>query len=217
MIANNELITGIVVFLIGYFLGSIPTAYISTRLASGKDIRKLGGGNVGGLNTFREVGIGPAVAVGIVDVGKGAASVAITYWLLDLEPVYVFVAAGAVVVGHNWMIWLKFRGGMGMGASIGALAVLMPIYGYAIGLGVLLGIIAIPLVTIRNVALAMGIGLLVLPFIVWLMDANSNLPHPGMFVIWSVIVGLIIVVKFAPTTLASIAKSGNVKDFIRGD
>jgi len=212
VIANSEFVTGIIVFLIGYFLGSMPTAYIATRLASGKDIREIGGGNVGGLNTFREVGIAPAVAVGIVDVSKGAAAVAIAHWALQLDPVYVYLAAGASVVGHNWMIWLKFSGGKGMGASIGTLAVLMPIYDYAIGLGVLLGIIIIPLVTIRNVALAMGIGLAALPFIAWLMGT-----HSGMFVIWSVIVGLLVVVKFLPTALASISKSSSIKDFIRGD
>jgi glycerol-3-phosphate acyltransferase PlsY len=212
MIANNEIVTGIVVFLIGYFLGSIPTAYLATRIASGKDIRKIGGGNVGGLNTYREVGIVPAIIVGIVDVGKGAAAVAIAYWLLDLNPVYVYLAGGAAVAGHNWMVWLKFSGGKGMGASIGALAVLMPIYEYAIGLGVLLAIILVPLVAIRNVALAMGIGLIALPFIAWLMGT-----HSGMFVIWSVVVGLMVVAKFAPTALASIAKSKGLKDFIRGD
>lgn len=212
MIANNELVTGIIAFIIGYFLGSIPSAYVFTRLISGKDIRKIGGGNVGGLNTFREVGIGPAIAVGLIDVGKGAAAVAIAHWALQLEPVYVYLAAAAAVVGHNWMVWLKFSGGKGMGSSIGAVAVLMPIFGYSIGLGVLLGIIAIPLVAIRNVALAMGIGLVSLPFIAWLMGT-----HSGMFVIWSVIVGLMVVIKFLPTALASIAKSKGIKDFIRGD
>ena len=212
MIANSEIVTGIIAFLIGYFLGSIPTAFIATRLASGKDIRQLGAGNVGGLNTFREVGIVPAVVVGIVDVGKGAAAVAIAYWLLDLEPLHVYLAGGAAVAGHNWMVWLKFSGGKGMGSAIGALAVLMPVYGYAIGLGILLAIILVPLVTIRNVALAMGIGLIVLPFIAWLMGT-----HSGMFVIWSVVVGLLVVAKFAPIALASIAKSSGLKDFIRGD
>jgi glycerol-3-phosphate acyltransferase PlsY len=212
VIADSEFVTGIVVFLIGYFLGSIPTAYISTRLASGKDIRQLGAGNVGGLNTFREVGIVPAIIVGLIDVGKGAAAVAIAHWLLDLEPLYVYLAGGAAVAGHNWMVWLKFSGGKGMGSSIGALAVLMPLYGYAIGLGVLLGIIIVPLVTIRNVALAMGIGLIALPFIAWLMGE-----HSGMFVVWSVVVGLMIVSKFLPTALASIIKSSGLRDFIRGD
>ena len=206
----NEFVTGVVVFLIGYLLGSIPSAYIFTRMSSGKDIRKLGGGNVGGLNTFREVGALPAIAVGIIDFGKGAVVVAIAHWLLKVDPVYVFLAAGAAVVGHNWMVWLRFSGGKGMGATVGALVVLMPVYGYLTGLWVLLGIIAVPFAITRNVALSMGIGLVVLPFIAWLGT------HSGMFIIWSVIVGLIIAAKFAPTALGVIAQSTGVRDFIRG-
>jgi len=55
----NEVITGGGAVILGYLLGSIPSAYIATRLVTGKDIRHLGGGNVGGLNTAREVGFLP--------------------------------------------------------------------------------------------------------------------------------------------------------------
>ena len=65
------IINEIIAIVIGYLLGSIPTAYIVARLTTSKDIRQLGGGNVGGLNTYREVGVWPAAAVGIVDLGKG--------------------------------------------------------------------------------------------------------------------------------------------------
>jgi glycerol-3-phosphate acyltransferase PlsY len=211
MIADNVFVTGLVAFAIGYLLGSIPAAYLATRWASGGDIRKLGGGNVGGLNVFREVGILPAVAVGIVDFGKGAAAVAIAHWALGLEPIYVFLAAGAAVVGHNWMVWLKFSGGKGMGATIGSLMLLMPTYDYLIELWILLGIIVVPLVAIRNVALAMGIGLIALPFIAWLGTGS------GLFVTWSIVVGLIIIAKFSPTMIASISRSKGIKDFIRGN
>ncbi len=105
---GNEFVTGLVAFLLGYLLGSIPSAYLFTRWTTGKDIRRLGGGNVGGLNTFREVGLLPAIAVAAADLAKGAATVAIAYWGLGLDPIYVFIAAGASVVGHNWMVWLKF-------------------------------------------------------------------------------------------------------------
>ena len=209
----NEFVTGLVAILIGYGLGSIPSACLLTRWKNGKDIRRLGGGNVGGLNTFREVGLWPAVAVGIVDLSKGAAAVAITHWALSLDPVYVFIAAGAGIVGHNWMVWLRFSGGKGMGAAIGSLFVLMPVYGYALGLVIVLGLILVPLVLVRNVALAMGIGLVSLPFVVWLTGGL----HTGMFVIWSVAVGLMIAVKFSSTALASLKNSSGIKDFIRGD
>ena len=70
----NDIVTGIIVTIIGYLLGSTPSAYIATRLTTGKDIRQLGGGNVGGLNAYREVGVWPALAAGIADLGKGAGS-----------------------------------------------------------------------------------------------------------------------------------------------
>ena len=75
------MVNEIIAVVIGYLLGSIPSAYIATRIATGKDIRQMGGGNVGGLNTFREVGFIASVPVAIVDLGKGAAAVAIAYWL----------------------------------------------------------------------------------------------------------------------------------------
>ncbi|MDD5289008.1 MAG: glycerol-3-phosphate acyltransferase [Dehalococcoidales bacterium] len=207
----NEFVSILIAFIIGYSLGSLPTAYIATRLKTGKDIRKLGGGNVGGLNTFKEVGTLPAIIVTIIDIAKGAVVVAITHWGLNLGEAYVLTAAIAAVIGHNWMVWLKFSGGKGMGASIGALLVIMPIYGYSLGLGVFLAIIVIPLLLTRNVALSMGIGLIVLPFIFWLGGT-----HSGMLVIWSVILALVIAGKFLPTALRALAKTTGVKDFIKG-
>lgn len=210
MIAN-EFVTALIAFIIGYFMGSIPTAYIVTRLKTGKDIRKLGGGNVGGLNTFKEVGAIPAILVVIVDIGKGAAVVALTHWAMHLDEPYVLFAAIAAIIGHNWMVWLKFTGGKGMGVSIGALFVIMPIYGYTVELAIFLAVIIVPLVLTRNVALSMGIGLLSLPFIFWL---GGN--HSGLLVMWSLVVALIIAGKFLPTALRALSKTTNIKDFIKG-
>jgi glycerol-3-phosphate acyltransferase PlsY len=202
------IVKGIIAIVLGYLLGSIPTAYLATRVATGKDVRRLGGGNVGGLNVFREVGLLPAAAVAIVDLAKGAASVAIAYWLLDLSQPWVLAAALASVVGHNWMVWLKFSGGKGMGAAIGSLAVLLPIYGYPWGLAIFFAIVLIPFVITRNVALSMGIGLLALPFISWLGM------HSTPFIIFSVTLGLVILVKFIPTAMPVLAKAKSVKGFV---
>ena len=204
----NDTVTGFIAIIIGYLLGSIPSAYIATHLAKGKDIRQLGGGNVGGLNVFREVGPWPALAAGIVDAGKGAAAVAIAYWLLAVPPVFVLLAGLASVIGHNWMVFLKFSGGKGMGATFGALAVLLPVYGYWQGLLILFGIILIPFIITRNVALSMSIGLLSLPFITWLGMKS------GIGTIMAVIVGLVIGIKFLPTARAALVKSKTKKDFI---
>jgi glycerol-3-phosphate acyltransferase PlsY len=202
------MVNGIIAVVLGYLLGSIPTAYIVTRLALGKDVRRLGGGNVGGLNVYREVGFLPAAVVAVVDLGKGAAAVAVAYWLLDLSAPFVLAAALAAVVGHNWMLFLKFSGGKGMGPAIGGLFVLLPLYGYPLGLAFFFAVVFILFIITRNVALSMGAGLLSMPFIAWLGM------HSGMFVIFSVVLGLIILAKFTPTALRAVAKTRNVKGFI---
>lgn len=188
--------------IIGYLLGSMPSAYIATRLAAGRDIRQLGGGNVGGLNVYREVGPWPAITAGIVDVGKGAAAVAIAKWGLNVPDAYVLLAGLASVIGHNWMVWLKFSGGKGMGAAIGALLVLFPLYGYPLQLGIFAATVIVPMVITRNIALSMFIGLVSLPVIVWFSTGS------GYATIISVILLLLIVVKFLPTAIAAVRKSG---------
>jgi glycerol-3-phosphate acyltransferase PlsY len=188
--------------VLGYLLGSIPSAYLATRWAGGGDIRRLGGGNVGGLNVFREIGVGPALAVSVVDIGKGAAAVAIAYWGLKVPEAYVLLAGLAAVAGHNWMVWLKFSGGKGMGATFGVLAVLLPLHGYSLLLGIFIAVIIVPLAITRNVALSMGIGLLALPFIIWFGTGS------GYAIIVSIALVLVITAKFLPTALGAIRKSG---------
>lgn len=191
-----------IAIIIGYLLGSIPAAFLITRMVKGKDIRRIGGGNVGGLNVFREVGLWPALTVGMVDIGKGAAAVAIAKWGLNVPDAYVLLAGLASVIGHNWMVWLKFSGGKGMGTTMGALLVLLPVYGYSLQLGIFSAIIIAPLVITRNVALSMSLGLVALPIIVWFGT------HSGYATIISVVLLLVIVAKFLPTAIAALKKSG---------
>jgi len=201
----------IIAVVLGYLLGSIPSAYIATRIATGKDYRHMGGGNVGCLNTYLEVGAKPALVVGIVDMGKGAAAVAIAYWLLDVPQLFVMLAGLAAVIGHMWMVFLKFSGGKGMGTTFGALTVLMPVYGYWYGFLVFLAVIIIPFVITRNVALSMGIGILFLPLIIWLITQSE------LATILAIILGVLVGIKFLPTARAAWAKSETKKDFIFGD
>ncbi len=199
---------GILAVIIGYLLGSIPSAYIAGRVAAGKDVRQLGGGNVGGLNLYREVGALPAALAGIADVAKGTAAVAIAYWLLDVTMPWVLAAAVAAVVGHNWMLFLKFSGGKGMGATIGALFVLLPIYDYAIGLAFFFAVVLILYIITRNVAIAMGAGILSLPFIAWLGMGDKD------FLIFGLVLALVIAVKFFPTAKDVWVKVGGLRKFI---
>jgi glycerol-3-phosphate acyltransferase PlsY len=204
----NAIITGIIVISIGYMVGSIPSAYIVTVLARKRDIRQLGGGNVGGLNVFREVGVWPAVVVAIFDIGKGAAVVAIAFWLLNLSSFFVMLVGLAAVIGHNWMAWLKFKGGKGVGVTIGTLVMTMSMYGYYQDLIIFLGIIVVIIVITRNIALSMGTALLFLPLIVWIGTKS------GIATLMVVILGLVMAIRYIPTAKASWAKAEGKKDFI---
>ena len=103
--------TGAVLLGLGaYLLGSVPTAYILVRLAKGIDIRQVGTGNVGALNTFQQVGIWGGLMVLVVDAGKGALSSLAPSWAGAPEWT-VFLTTPLVVAGHNWPVFLGFRGG----------------------------------------------------------------------------------------------------------
>ncbi len=206
----SEVVTGGIAIIIAYLLGSIPSAYIAARIATGKDIRQMGGGNVGALNVFNEVGKRAGIAVLLADIAKGAVAMAIAWWLLDVPQLFMLATGLAAVVGHNWSIFLKFTGGKGMATTIGALAILMLLYGYWQGLLIFLGIMAIGLIITHNVALSTGIALLCLLVIAWLGMKS------GLFIIFAIILGLVIALKFLPTARAAWARSEGIKDFIRG-
>jgi glycerol-3-phosphate acyltransferase PlsY len=112
------------IVILGYFLGSIPTAYIVGRILKGVDIRQIGDGNMGAANTFRQLGPKAGITVGIIDAAKGALAVFIAQ-LAGLSLTLVLLTGTVVVVGHNWPIFLGFRGGRGEATTIGVLLVVI--------------------------------------------------------------------------------------------
>ena len=107
---------------ISYFLGAIPTAYIAGRLLKGIDIRKHGSGNVGATNVFRVLGKWPGIVVLVLDILKGVLAVTIVGDIFGLTEVGQRVLLALVVVaGHNWTVFLDFKGGKGIATSLGAL------------------------------------------------------------------------------------------------
>lgn len=118
--------------IICYLLGSIPTAYIFGKVIRGIDIRRYGSGNVGATNVFRVVGKGPGIAVLLADMAKGALAVGLVAsyfhyrWpTLDIR-LYQIITGISVVMGHNWTVFLRFRGGKGMATSAGVLMWILP-------------------------------------------------------------------------------------------
>jgi glycerol-3-phosphate acyltransferase PlsY len=216
----NEIITIIIAIVISYLLGSIPSAYIAVRLIKGKDIRQMGGGNVGARNAFQQAGKGAGVAVGIFDVGKGAAAVAIAQWLLNVPlgaigaitiaqyplgapETFVLLAGVATIAGHIWSIYLKFTGGNGLATTIGVLAVLMPWE-----LLITLAITLILIVFTRNPVLSVNIGLMSVPLSTWLLEKS------WLLVTFSIIVLLILVLHFLPTATTAITKAGSKQNLV---
>ena len=112
------------VFLISYFIGSIPTAYIAVRRKSHIDIRSAGSGNVGTMNAYEVTGsriVG--IAVLFVDAAKGAGTILLTMQFLGLGEDAIALSFIGVVVGHCFPIWLKFKGGRGLATAAGGMLI----------------------------------------------------------------------------------------------
>jgi glycerol-3-phosphate acyltransferase PlsY len=112
--------------LMGYLLGSIPTAYLTGRALKVGDIRHIGDENAGAANAYRELGARAGVLVFVIDAAKGAAVILIAQ-AAHLSQVTVMLAGVAAVAGHNWPVFLGFRGGRGESTTIGILLVLVPL------------------------------------------------------------------------------------------
>ena len=138
---------------LAYLLGALPTGYLAGRLVAGIDIREHGSKSTGATNVLRTLGKGPALAVLLVDVAKGAAAIAFARWFypwlatsplaasiatppasLDLQtwvPWAVCLAGLAALLGHGRSIWLGFTGGKSAATGLGVLLALS----WPIGLG----------------------------------------------------------------------------------
>jgi acyl phosphate:glycerol-3-phosphate acyltransferase len=107
--------------VLAYFIGALPTGLILVRLLRGEDIRRHGSGNIGAVNVLRVAGPAVAVAVLLVDVLKGLIPVLLAL-RAGLAPWAVVAAGLAAIAGHNWSVFLGFRGGKGIATSFGVLA-----------------------------------------------------------------------------------------------
>ncbi len=195
-------INATIAIVIAYLLGSIPSAYITGKLLRGIDIRQVGGGNMGAVNTAREIGLVPGLLVLIADIAKGSLAIIIALQL-DLSLVLVFVAGFVAVLGHNWPVFLKFRGGKGAATTIGVLFALVPLE-FSISLVLILAIIFIT----SNVRLAVFIGLAILPFTIW--QTNGS----GMLIIYSVIMFLFLIARSLPSTREAMMNASSNKTLI---
>lgn len=104
----------------GYLLGAVPFGIVIAKLFGLGDLRTIGSGNIGATNVLRTGNKLAAFLTLILDSGKGAIAVGITLYLTD-DPFAGYAAGFFAVVGHNFPVWLKFKGGKGVATTIGVL------------------------------------------------------------------------------------------------
>jgi acyl phosphate:glycerol-3-phosphate acyltransferase len=178
--------------ILAYLIGSFPAAFIIGKLRKGVDIRQVGTRNMGAMNTFYKVGFWWGMLVLFLDIGKGAAAAAVAWHLVKIADiqlaVYMQLAGGvAVILGHNFPVFLKFKGGKGGAACIGVLVYIMPwgapIYGALFGLLLLIT---------RFPTLSYGAALLCFPFLAAFLYSSVS------YIIFSVVLLLIPLVRYIP-------------------
>ncbi|MDH7499814.1 MAG: glycerol-3-phosphate 1-O-acyltransferase PlsY [candidate division NC10 bacterium] len=157
------MIAGLLLCLVAYLLGAIPFGVIIARLQRGIDIRDHGSGNIGTSNVLRTLGKRAALLTLGGDLLKGYCSVLLGHLLGLSEPWWV--AAGlAAIIGHNWPVYIGFRGGKGVATTFGAALALMPAIAL-LTLGVYLAVAALTRYT--SLAALVGSASLLLWVHVW--------------------------------------------------
>ena len=184
MLLQNFYLNAAVILLISYLIGSFPSAYIAGKI-KGVDISREGTRNVGGMNTITNVGKFAGVMVIITDIGKGA----LAAYIADRFSEHVFIPLLAVifvVIGHNWMIYIGFRGGQGVSAFLGGLLYLTPIsfpFLYLL-------FIPVALFIIKDSYVSTALGFFIFSFFLWVYEGNF----------WWLIFGLLMTLTYSIKT-----------------
>ena len=116
----------LVIIPLSYVLGSIPWGFLVARISTGVDLRQYGSGKTGMSNVLRTAGGRMAMVVFILDLTKGILAVLLARAIAG-SPVAEVVAALLALVGHNWSIFLGFKGGRGILTGLGSLVVMSPL------------------------------------------------------------------------------------------
>ncbi len=189
----------VIVAFIGYFLGAVPFGLILGKLVRGIDIREYGSGNIGFTNVLRNVGKKAGAVTLVCDIAKGAiptllATVIVGDNTTDIGSLTLddqgaqVIAAVSAVIGHNWSIYLKFRGGKGVDTSLGGLIAMTPLVGVAC---LIIGV-AIMAIT-RYVSVGSMLGGMIGAVILTPLVITGH--EPVEYLVYAVIVALLILVR----------------------
>ena len=188
------MLTLIVIVLLSYLVGSIPTSIIVGKILRGIDIREYGSGNAGATNTFRVLGWKAGVFVIAVDIGKGVfATLVISKLNLTGVPLLAstllqIIAGVSAVCGHIWTVFAGFRGGKGVSTAAGMIIALYPI-----AFLICIAIFTIVLFTTRYVSVSSMIAAVSLPIVFVVLQQIGHQPVSSPLLVLSLIMaGLII-------------------------
>ena len=162
--------------LVCYLIGSIPTGYLAARAVKGIDIRKHGSGNMGATNVFRVLGPAWGIAVLLIDITKGFIAITVIYPIFmefggeySSELLAKLIFGFAAIAGHNWTIFLSFKGGKGVATTCGVFLAIAP---YAVLCALLVWIAAV-LVT-KYISVASITAAVTCPLWIWLIYKEDD-------------------------------------------
>lgn len=192
----------VLVLVCAYLFGSLPSAYLMGKWVKGIDIRTVGSHNMGTMNTTYTLGIKWGLLVMIMDMGKGALAVLLARYL-GLSDLVQFFAGLLAILGHNFPVWLKFKGGKGGATAIGVTTAFMPwIWAISFALFLLLLLIS------KTPTLSYGVAMVSFPFIGWFL-------YPGTDYWWYTIVYILIpYLMYIPRLIEMRKKVGSWKKVI---
>jgi len=170
--------------LASYFIGGIPTAYITARIIRGEDIRELGDHNAGAANVFRNIGPRAGLTVGVIDIAKGAVPVLLAKVALD-SPTAEMISGVLVIAGHNWPIFLRLRGGRGAATAVGVLIATLPFLTLPVGIGSL-----VILYATKKATAPLACFLILVPVLAWWSVLDYSRAQAGYALLIPILVGL---------------------------
>jgi glycerol-3-phosphate acyltransferase PlsY len=151
--------------VIAYLLGAIPFGYVLVKWRTGADVRTSGSGNIGATNVLRTTGRVAGVATLLLDIGKGYLAVWLAGRLAENSPASMSVAALAVMAGHAYPVFLKFKGGKAVASFVGAFLCLTPL-----ALGAVLVVFVIVVAGTRHISMGSIVAAGTLPLAIWLIQ-----------------------------------------------
>ena len=170
---------------IAYLLGAIPFGYLLVKWKTGSDVRGSGSGNIGATNVLRTTGRAAGIATLLLDIAKGYLAVWIAGRLTENDPFWTGAAALAVMGGHAYPVFLRFKGGKAVASFIGAFLRLTP---WALLTVLLVFVVAVAWT--RFISLGSIIAAATFPFAVWLLEKS-----PFAVVAAAVIAGAFIIYR----------------------